>query len=83
MENTLKIKVFRKSILFCLYLRNGSLDLYEILCGGQLLSREPKYKFHADLCMNKPAQVVNACVHVTSRVCAFTTRARAFMHGSS
>ena len=30
MENTLKIKVFRKSILFCKYLRNESLDLYEI-----------------------------------------------------
>ena len=30
MENTLKIKVFRKSILFCKYLRKESLDLYEI-----------------------------------------------------
>ena len=37
MENALKIKVFRKSILFCKYLLNGSLDLYEILCSGQLL----------------------------------------------
>ena len=34
MENALKIKVFRKSILFCKYLRNGSSDLYEILCAS-------------------------------------------------
>ena len=44
MENTLKIKVFRKSILFCEYLRNGSSDLYEILCGGQFLSCELKFQ---------------------------------------
>ena len=30
MEITLKIKVFRKSILFCKYLRNESSDLFEI-----------------------------------------------------
>ena len=36
--NTLKIKVFIKSILFCKYLRNGSSDLYKILCASQLLS---------------------------------------------
>ena len=40
MENTLKIKVFRRSILFCKYLRNEILDLHEILYGGQLLSCE-------------------------------------------
>ena len=44
MENTLKIKVFRKSILFCKYLRNESLDLYKILYGGQLLSCELKFE---------------------------------------
>ena len=44
MENTLKIKVFIKSISFCKYLRNGSSDLYEILCGGQLLSCELKFQ---------------------------------------
>ena len=32
-----------KSILFCKYLRKGSSDLYEILCGGQLLSCELKF----------------------------------------
>ena len=44
MENTLKIRVFIKSILFCKYLHNRSLDLYEILCGGQLLSCELKFQ---------------------------------------
>ena len=43
MENALKINVFRKSILFCIYLRNGSSDLYEILSGSQLLSCEVKF----------------------------------------
>ena len=38
--NTLKIKVFGESILFCKYLRNESSDLHEILYGGQLLSCE-------------------------------------------
>ena len=33
-----KIKVFIKSILFCIYLHNGSSDLYEILYANQLLS---------------------------------------------
>ena len=40
-------------------------------------------KFHADPCMNKPAQVVNARVHVISQVRAFTTHACAFVHGLS
>ena len=44
MENTLKINVFEKSILFCKYLHNGSSDPYEILYGGQLISCELKYK---------------------------------------
>ena len=44
MENTLKTKVFRKSILFCKYIRNGSSNLYEILCGGQFLTCELKFK---------------------------------------
>ena len=42
-ENTLKINVFEKSILFCKYLHNGSSDPYEILYGGQLLSCNPKF----------------------------------------
>ena len=44
MENTLKINVFEKSILFCKYLHNGSSDPSEILYGGQLISCELKYK---------------------------------------
>ena len=43
-ENKLKIKVIRKSILVCKYFLNGGSDLYEILCGGQLLSCELKFK---------------------------------------
>ena len=43
MENALKIKVFRKSILFCKYLQNESLKLCEILYGDQLLSCELKF----------------------------------------
>ena len=35
MENTLKINVFLKSILFCKYLHNGSSYPYEILYGCQ------------------------------------------------
>ena len=70
MENTLKIKVFRKSILFCKYLHDGSSDLYEILLGGQLLSCELKFKFHDDPCTNARAEVVNTrtydktCMHL-------------------
>ena len=41
------------------------------------------FKFYEDPCINARARVVNARVHVISRVRAFTTRARAFMHGSS
>ena len=44
MENTLKINVFEKSILFRKYLHNGSSDPYEILYGGQLISCELKYQ---------------------------------------
>ena len=84
MENTLKIKVFRKSILFCKYLHNGSSDLYEILCGGQvnyyLVSLS--FKFHEDPRINARARVINA--HTRDKTCAraFTTRVRAYMHGS-
>ena len=38
MDKQLKIKVFRKEILFCKYLHNGNSDLHETLCGSQLLS---------------------------------------------
>ena len=44
MENTLKIKVFLKSILFCKYLHNRSSDPYEILYGGQYLSCKIMYQ---------------------------------------
>ena len=41
------------------------------------------FKFYEDPCINARARVVNARVHVISRVRAFMTRALAFMHGSS
>ena len=72
MENALKIKVFRKSILFCKYLRNGSSDLYEILDGGQLLSCELKFQISR--------QSVHKCGRTSDKTCphAFTNRAHAF-----
>ena len=42
MENTLKIKVFGKSKLFCKDLHNESFDVHEILYGGQLLKEQTK-----------------------------------------
>ena len=41
------------------------------------------FKFYEDPCINEHVRVVNARAHVLSRLRAFTTRARAFMHGSS
>ena len=64
MENTWKIKVFRKLILFCKYLRNGSSDLYEILCGSQLLSCELKF------------QISRRSVHKCARTSCKRARAR-------
>ena len=67
MENTLKIKVFRKLILFCKYLRNESSDLYEILCGGPFLSCE--FKFQISLrSMHKCA--CTSCKRVRARYIA-------------
>ena len=79
MENTLKINVFGKSKLFCKYLRNGSLDLIEILCGGQFLNLS--FKFHKDPCINVRARVVNGRIRNITR--AFTTCARLFIHRSA
>ena len=62
MENTLKINVFEKSILFCKYLHNGSSDPYEILYGGQLISCELKYQISW--------RSVHKCVR-TSCACTF------------
>ena len=74
MENTLKIKVFRKAILFCTYLRNGSLDLYEIFLVVNCYHVSFGFKFHEDLCTNACTWGVNvsslkyaSCV----RVCAW------------
>ena len=80
MANTLKIKVFRKSILFCKYLRNESLDLYEILFGGQLPSCELDFRFHEDPWTNARARVINMRNRDKTCARAFTTRARAYIH---
>ena len=40
-------------------------------------------KFHKDPCMNAHSRVVNARMHIISRVRAFTTCVRAFVHKSS
>ena len=82
-ENTLKINVFKKSILFCKYLRNQSSDVHEFYVEVNYYLVTLNFKFHEDPCTNARAPVINARVHVLSRVRAFTTRARAFMHGSS
>ena len=81
METTLKIKVFGKSILFCKYLRNESLDLHENFYGGQLLSCE--LKFYEDPFTDARARVVNVRTHDKTCARTFTTRALAFMDKSS
>ena len=83
MVNTLKIKVFGKSISFSKYLCKESLDLHEILCAGRLLSCELKFLFHEDPCINSGPKVVNVHRHVLSRVPVFMTRASAFVLESS
>ena len=49
MENALKIKVFIKSILFCIYLHNRSSDLYET-CISSPLVIDLYINFHEDQC---------------------------------
>ena len=70
-------------VLFCKYLRNKSLDLHEILYGGQLLSCELKFQISCRSVHKCANTSVKARAHVLSRERAFTTPARAFMHGSS
>ena len=76
-----KSRIRQTTVLFCKYLANESSDLHEILCGGQLLSCDLKFKFHEDLCINARARVVNARTRGETCVRSFTTRVRAFMHG--
>ena len=63
------------AVLFCEYLCNESSDPDEILCGGQLLSYE-------DAWISTSTRVVNMRAPILLRVCAFTTRAHAFVHKS-
>ena len=39
-----KLRIKQTPVLFCKYLRNESLDLHEILCGGQILSFEIEFQ---------------------------------------
>ena len=81
MENTLKIKVFEKSTLFCKYLSNEKSWNFFVVVDYYLVSLS--LKFHEDSSINARARVVNVCMHVLSRVRKFTTRARTFVNGSS
>ena len=71
MENTLKIKVFIKSISFCKYLRNESSDLYEILCGIQILSCELKFQIlwkSVHKCAHTSCKRARACFIASARI---------------
>ena len=81
-ENTLKIKVIGKSILFYKYLPNESSDLHEILYGGQLLSCELKFQ-NSWRSVLKCAWVVNTRARDKTCARAFTTSVHALLHGSS
>ena len=48
------------SVVFCKYLHNQSSNLYEILCGGQLLSCELKFQISQRSVKNARARVVKA-----------------------
>ena len=85
------LRIKQTSVLFCNYLHNESSDLHEILCGSQLLTSEPKsqiswrsvHKCASTSRKRACTRVVN--VHTRDITCArmFTTRALAFMDGSS
>ena len=80
MENTLKINVFERSILFCKYLDNESSDPYEFLFGSQLISCKLKYqilwrsvhKCGCTSCKHERAHfIASACVYEScARYCA-------------
>ena len=57
-----KLRIKQTPVLFCKYLCNERLNLYENLWGGQYLSCKLKFKFHED-------PFVNACARVER--CAF------------
>ena len=67
MENTLKIKVFRMSILFCKYLPNGSSDLYKFYVVVYYYLVSLYLKCQKDLCTNACAEVVYA--HSCDKTC--------------
>ena len=72
----MKIKVFKKSILFCKYLRNGSSDLHEILYGAQLLSCDLMYQISFSL-VHKCART--SCKSARSRFIAIARIYNSYM----
>ena len=81
-ENTLKINVFKRSILFYQYLHNENSDPYVILYGGQLISCELKYQIlwssvhkcartncqQARTRFIASARAYNSCAHTYARI---------------
>ena len=73
MENTLKIKVFGKSILFCKHLRNKRSNLNEIFLLVDYYLVSLSFKFHEDPCTNAnhkswgAVNVINLTVYCTFR----------------
>ena len=67
-----KSRIRQTTVLFCKYLANESSDLHEILCGGQLLSCELKFKISW--------RYVHKCEHTScKRACArFIASARVY-----
>ena len=82
MENTLKINVFRKTILFCKYLHNRSSDLYEIWNLSSLDSNAPILRFSWRF-LNRDAH--ERCKHAhafLSHMRTFSPLVRVSVHGS-
>ena len=74
-----KSRIKQSSVLFYKYLANQSSDLHVVV---NYYFVNLSLKFHEDLCINACTPVVNSRAHISSRGRAFTTRARAFVHGS-
>ena len=81
MENILKIKVFRKSILFCKYLRNKSSELHENFYVCLLISLE----FLNFMKIRSQMRARDVNVRTRDKTCArtLTTCVRAFIDESS
>ena len=84
MQNALKIKDTTNSSIVFKYLRNKKAPFFMkfyVVVNFYLVSLS--FKFYEDPCINTGTRIVNMRAHVISRMCAFTTRARAFTNRSS